>query len=291
MTFPSTLSTFSNPVATNSLDSPSHSSVEGAQNSTIGQIETVIGQDGGPSASSLGTIVGDLRNPDSGGGGHIQTAVKGGTGQTSFTKGDLLIAQSSSVIQKLAVGANDEALIADSNESGGVKWGARELPLLQRVTTDITKSNTTDPAVGIDTTILGSVLGSGGVIRGRVRADINFWDVSSTLNFDLEFGGTVVATCDVTTDVNDSTVLNGYYDFEIISQSNSAQDVNIWFRADEAGVASSTFGLKRLVQTTTTTSSILTDSDSTLQTDIYWADASGSLSFSQRNAYAEILLP
>ena len=46
----------------------------------------------------------------------------GGTGQTSFTKGDLLVATGASTLTKLGVGTNGDVLTADSGEASGVKW-------------------------------------------------------------------------------------------------------------------------------------------------------------------------
>lgn len=122
MSFPSTFSSFNKPTPSDRLNSPSHSALHNTVSSALGQVETVIGLDG--DSSTLGTIIGDLRSPDSTGGGHIQSANKGGTGQTSYTKGDLLVATSTSVLTKFAVGSNDQVLVADSAQSAGIKWGA-----------------------------------------------------------------------------------------------------------------------------------------------------------------------
>jgi hypothetical protein len=120
--FPSTLSTFSRPTTTSKLNNPSHSALHNTVSSALGQVEAVIGL--ADSGSVLGTIIGDLRSPGSAGGGHVQTAVKGGTGQTTFTKGDILVAQSSSVLTKLAVGADGLALVANSSVAAGVNWAS-----------------------------------------------------------------------------------------------------------------------------------------------------------------------
>jgi hypothetical protein len=48
--------------------------------------------------------------------------VRGGTGQTGYTKGDLLVATASGTLVKLSVGANDQVLTADSAEASGIKW-------------------------------------------------------------------------------------------------------------------------------------------------------------------------
>ena len=113
--FPSTLSTISDPTATNRLNSPSHSSIETAQNDAVKKLETFVGT----LSSAQGTLMYDVRAAASDGGGHVQAANKGGTGQTAYTKGDILVAQSSSVLSKLAVGANNQLLVAD-NTNGAI---------------------------------------------------------------------------------------------------------------------------------------------------------------------------
>lgn len=119
--FPSTLTTYTNPAATDKLNSPSHSGIETNQNSGLKQVEAVIGVEG--SSSVVGTLQYLIKSPASDGGGHIQTANRGGTGQTAYSKGDLLIASSASVISKLAVGSDGAILTADSTQSSGIKWG------------------------------------------------------------------------------------------------------------------------------------------------------------------------
>lgn len=121
MAFPSTLSSFNRPNSTDRLNNPSHSALHNTVSSALGQVEAVIGVDG--ASSVVGTMMYDLRSPASGGGGHVQWANKGGTGQTSYTKGDILVAQSSSVLTKLAVGADGTFLSANSNGATGVTWG------------------------------------------------------------------------------------------------------------------------------------------------------------------------
>lgn len=122
MAYPSTITAFSYPTPTSRLNNPSHSGVENAQSSAIGQLQTFIGLDG--SSSTLGTLLYDIRSPGSNGGGHVQSANKGGTGQTSYSKGDILVASSSSVLSKVAVGSDGTALVADSSQSSGVNWSA-----------------------------------------------------------------------------------------------------------------------------------------------------------------------
>ncbi len=116
--FPSTIAILTNPLANQQLNAPSHSGIETAQNGEIVQIENVIGT----ASSIIGTIIGDLRNPNSSGGGHIQQANTGGTGQTSYSKGNILVASSASVLTKVNVGADNTVLTADSTQTAGVSW-------------------------------------------------------------------------------------------------------------------------------------------------------------------------
>jgi len=120
MAYPSTIASLTNPAASDKLNSPSHSTIETNQNTEITALETFVGT----TSSAVGTLMYDVRATASNGGGHVQTANKGGTGQTSFAKGDLLVASSASVLSKLTVGTNAYVLTADSNESTGVKWAS-----------------------------------------------------------------------------------------------------------------------------------------------------------------------
>lgn len=119
MAYPNNLDSFTDPQPTDRLNSPSHSGIEIAQNTALESIQSVVGI-----VSSTYGITYDVRSPNSNGGGHVQTANKGGTGQTVYTKGDLLVAQSSSVLTKVAIASVDGyALIIDSTQPTGVTWG------------------------------------------------------------------------------------------------------------------------------------------------------------------------
>lgn len=123
MAYPSVISTLSNPQPTDRLNSPSHSSLHQAENTAIGEIETFVGT----LSSTQGTLVYDIRSPLSNGGGHVQTANKGGTGQTSYNKGDILVASSSSVLTKLAASPSVGAVLtADPSQAVGLYWGAAQ---------------------------------------------------------------------------------------------------------------------------------------------------------------------
>lgn len=120
MAYPSVISTLPDPLATDRLNNPSHSGLHRDTNAAIEEVQTFVGT----LSSTQGTLSYDIRSPLSNGGGHVQTADKGGTGQTTYNKGDLLVGQSSSVLTKLAVGNNDQVIVADSTAATGVRWGA-----------------------------------------------------------------------------------------------------------------------------------------------------------------------
>lgn len=130
-TFPSILSSFTNPNSTDRLNSPSHSAIETSQNSGVSQLENVVGVEG--SASTIGTFQYLVKSPASDGGGHIQTANRGGTGQTNYIKGDLLVGQGFSVLTKLALAGTDGlALVVDSTQATGIRWGvANNKPVIR----------------------------------------------------------------------------------------------------------------------------------------------------------------
>lgn len=118
MVWPSLLSTFTDPSPTDKLSTTPHSSIETVQNTGIKELQAFIGTE----SSVVGTLMYDIRGAGSNGGGHVQTANKGGTGQTAYTKGDVLVATSSSVLTKLAVGVDGNVLAADSTTATGLAY-------------------------------------------------------------------------------------------------------------------------------------------------------------------------
>lgn len=199
MAFPSTLTSFTYPNASDRLNSPSHSSIHSEVASAIGQLEAIIGRDGNNSIA--GTLLYDIRSPDSNGGGHVQTANKGGTGYTSYNKGDVLVATSASVLTKLAVGADGQVLRADSSVAGGIKWATQSGKIhVQNSNTNVDSVTSGVSSIGAQiftTTLVGSTLGTNNAIRST--SYIRPWttDGASVLAV-WKYGGNTVASVALT---------------------------------------------------------------------------------------------
>lgn len=163
MAFPSTLSAFPRPNPTDLLNSPSHSGLHNTVSSALGQVEAVIGVEG--NSSVVGTLMQIVKSPGSQGGGHVQGAAFGGTGQTTFAKGDMFVAQSASVISKLAVGADNTQLVADSSTSVGVKWATPSTTKVQINLTPASVVSNNNELQLFAASILGNTLGTTNAIR------------------------------------------------------------------------------------------------------------------------------
>lgn len=190
--YPSTISSFNYPAATDRLNNPSHSALENSQSSVITQIQAVVGLSG----DAPGTIIGDLRSSSSDGGGHVQSANKGGTGQTSYTKGDILVATSSSVLSKLAVSSTaGEFLTVDTSQPGGMKWGASGTKVyVGSSVVNIDRWQGSVANVLFAASILGSTLGTSNAIK--YTGIFNKYNVAVNENFTVvvNYGTGSIAT-------------------------------------------------------------------------------------------------
>lgn len=111
--FPSSIISFATHVNGQIIDASDVNSPD----AEIVALETKVGVDNSAVATSLDFII---KNASSNGGGHVQTANKGGTGQTSYNKGDILVASSSSVLGKQAAGPDGSAIVYDSTQTNGI---------------------------------------------------------------------------------------------------------------------------------------------------------------------------
>lgn len=198
MPYPSTLTSFTDPNPSQKLNSPSQSSIVSNLNTAVEEVQNFIGLDG--SSSTAGTLIYNIRSSDSDGGGHVQSANKGGTGQTAYTKGDILVAQSASVLSKLAIGDNGFVLTADSTATTGIKWasvlGSRVNIKTSSVAAAFTGSSITTTL--FTSSIIGSTIGESNAIRfsGNLQ------------NFGLRAGGTFTVNVNYGANTVASLVLN-----------------------------------------------------------------------------------
>lgn len=223
MAFPSVFSSFPQPTASSPLNAPSHSALHNQVSSAIGQLEAVVGLTG--SSSVLGTIEGDLRSPASGGGGHVQTAVLGGTGQTTYNKGDILVAQSASVLARVTVGTDGQVLQANSSVVSGVNWVVNSVPKVALSGSVLTVSGMNETSI-FSVTIPGSTLGSNNVLRARLFATFT---ASATNNVILRpiYGSSSVTTWSTNVNVNPAASMSGIVEYELFGANSPSSQLGV----------------------------------------------------------------
>lgn len=168
--YPSVIASLTDPLATDRLNNPSHSALHRAENAEIEAIETFVGT----ISSTQGSLVYDIRSSDSDGGGHVQSANKGGTGQTSYAKGDVLVGRSSSVLSKLSVGSvAGYALVVDPGQPLGIGWSPTisNKVFVNFSSVSVARGAASAYTVLFAASVAGSTLGSSNVIRmtGEIR--------------------------------------------------------------------------------------------------------------------------
>lgn len=218
--FPSTITSFSYPTPTDKLSSPSHSTLENTQSSAIGQLQAFIGTE----SSAVGTLQYDIRSTDSNGGGHIQSANKGGTGQTSYAKGDILVATSSSVIAKLAAGVDNQVLTANSSVAAGMYWGVPSRTKIAISGSVAGMANNTVAETSImSVTIPASTLGASNAVRAKVF--VNVWknNTASSVLLKANYGSNQVAS--VLLLGNPADVTSGTLDFTLLANNSVSSQV------------------------------------------------------------------
>jgi hypothetical protein len=101
--------------------------------------------------AALEEVSSECRNADNITSGTLVPA-RGGTGNTAYTKGDILAASGASTLSKLAAGTNGQVLRANSATATGLEWGTDYLGTVTSVTGSgaISVANgTTTPAISV----------------------------------------------------------------------------------------------------------------------------------------------
>jgi hypothetical protein len=121
MSYPSSILSITNPLSSNTLNSPDHAQQHTLVNNDLIAVESVLGVQNSLDPNS---ITYQVQNPASQGGGHIQGASYGGTGQTYYNKGDILVGVSASVVGRQAAGPQGYAVVYDSTQTNGLNSSA-----------------------------------------------------------------------------------------------------------------------------------------------------------------------
>lgn len=216
MPYPSTFSTFNRPTPSDRLNSPSHSDLHNTTSSAVGQIEQYLGLS---TSSAVGSLTYDIRSPQSDGGGHIQTAVKGGTGQTTYTKGDWLVASNSSTLSKLSVGADGRIPSANSSVATGIEWIQNPRPKISTSASVISVVTTAETSI-LSTTIPGSTLGTNNAVRATLFADSFTFVGSASVTFRAQYGNNQLASVTVTPTGNTTQSVSGKVEYVVIANNS-----------------------------------------------------------------------
>ncbi len=195
MPYPSVITALTNPNATDRLNAPSHSSIHTSTNTEITALETFVGT----LSSVPGTLMYDIRAAASNGGGHVQTANTGGTGQTNYNKGDLLVATSSSVLAKLAVSSVlGNVLVADPNQAAGMRWGNTVASKVAVVSSLTGVSSSSVIATLFAASIVGSTLGTNNAVRFTGAFSNVSFAQGRNLTFNVNYGNNNILSMGVT---------------------------------------------------------------------------------------------
>lgn len=276
MAYSSIFSTLATPQPTDRLNNPSHSQLHQNENAAILEIERAVGLD----SSVLGTVIGDLRNPSSSGGGHVQAANTGGTGQTTYSKGNLLVAQSSSVLTKLAVGTDGTFLQSDSTQATGVKWGNVAANKIAIVTTAASLFSSSTLTTLFSATIPGSTLGTNNGIRFKAYFS-KFAIVNSDFTVIANYGGNSVFSMHTSNDASQK-ILNGQGFVEGMIVGNASvlnQQAFGQITMNVGGIDSlgSVSGINKYENTAYGTSSVNSSANQTLALTAFFGNERGSV--------------
>lgn len=222
--YPSVITTFTYPAASDRLNNPSHSALHNTTSSALGQVQAFVGLS---TSSAVGTLVYDIRSPDSNGGGHVQSANKGGTGQTTYTKGDLLVAQSASVLTKVAIGTSGQILTVNSSTATGVEWGTAPARAKIAVSGSVITASSTNETSIMSVTIPGSTLGTNNTVRARLFATAIWGTTTNTLRLRANYGTTSVVNVVFTPPANATTSVQGIIDFNILGSNSVTSQLGI----------------------------------------------------------------
>lgn len=188
-------------------------------------------------------------------------ATNGGTGQSTYTKGDILASPGSNALNKLGIGTDGFILTADAASTNGLKWATPAAGAIT-VGTTVISSGTTTRILYDNAGVVGeyTLTGTGTVVAmatspafttpnigAATATSVNGLTItSSTGVLTITNGKTLAATHSLTLSGTDSTVMT----FPTTSKTIAANDGSNWTLASQAigdlAVASSTTAYARL---------------------------------------------
>jgi hypothetical protein len=110
--------------------------------------DTALVKDGAAAIRTLGTSI-DTTTFNNASAAIVKTIVD--------AKGDIIAATAADTVSRLAVGANDTVLIADSTAATGLKWGAAPSKVVQIVAATTTTAATSSSAVFADSGLTATI--------------------------------------------------------------------------------------------------------------------------------------
>jgi hypothetical protein len=157
---------------------------------------------------------------------------------TVTAKADLLVASASATVDNLAVGTDDQYLVADSGETLGLKWAT--FPATPVTIGVACSDETTDLATG--TAVVTFRMPHAMTLTG-VRAGVTTAPVGSTIIVDINEAGTTVLSTKLSIDASEKTSTTAA-SAAVISDSALADDAEITIDIDQVGSTTAGAGLK-----------------------------------------------
>lgn len=137
-------------------------------------------------------------------------AAYGGTGQTSYAKGDILVATGATTLTKVGLGTNGYVLTADSTETSGVKWNPSGAVSWGVASATLPAASTVNAANGVLCLSTGSgdanVIQSSGTTSGGLYGGSGITTTGTTTN-NIVIHNAASTSCDLTLNSVTNSVL------------------------------------------------------------------------------------
>lgn len=213
--FPTGLDALTNPISTDTLNSPSHSGQHTDANDAIEALQAKVGVNSSAVTTSLDYKVGQLE-----------------TNSVSKTvvdaKGDLLVGTGVDAVDNLAVGGtNNHVLVVDSGDATfGVKWQGQQEVIVIPISDETTTITTGTAKVTFRMPFAMTLT--------AVRASLTTASTSGLPTFDINEGGSTILSTKITIDANELTSTTAATQ-PVISDSALADDASMTIDIDVAG--------------------------------------------------------